>query len=100
MTEPLRHELELHCYRLLGSVQDAEDLVQETFLAAWRGYDGFEGRSSLKTWLYKIATNRCLNSLRDHKHTAFELPTDRPEPTRMGEPLWMQPMPDEVYEER
>jgi RNA polymerase sigma-70 factor (ECF subfamily) len=100
LTEPLRRELEVHCYRLLGSVQDAEDLVQETFLAAWRGYEQFEGRSSVRTWLYKIATNRCLNALRDHRHKAVELPADRPEPTRMGEPLWLQPLPDEAYEAR
>ena len=100
MTEPLRRELELHCYRMLGSVQDAEDLVQETFLAAWRAFDGFEGRATLRTWLYKIATNRCLNALRDSSRRPFELPQDPPEPTRMGEPLWLQPLPDEHYETR
>src|SRR3982751_2988570 len=65
LTDPHRRELQVHCYRILGSVQDAEDLVQETLLAAWRGLGGFEGRSSLRTWLYRIATNRCLNALRD-----------------------------------
>ena len=55
----------MHCYRLLGSVTDAEDVLQETLLAAWRGLDGFEGRASLRSWLYRIATNRCLNALRD-----------------------------------
>src|SRR3954467_3480132 len=103
MTEPLRHELELHCYRLLGSVQDAEDLVQETFLAAWRTYDTFEGRSSVRTWLYKIATNRCLNALRDSRRRPVELREAPPAPTRMGEPLWLQPYPDdpdERYEAR
>src|ERR1044072_8619056 len=88
-SEPLRHELELHCYRLLGSVQDAEDLTQETFLAAWRAYDEFEGRSSFRTWLYRIATNRCLNALRDQSRrpNETEFVEDPPEPTRMGEPL-------------
>src|SRR5262245_35510202 len=64
LVEPFRRELQLHCYRLLGSVQDAEDLVQETLLAAWRGLDGFEERASLRSWLYRIATNRSLNAIR------------------------------------
>src|SRR5436853_7031536 len=65
LTDPCRGELQLHCYRILGSVQDAEDMVQETLLAAWRGLNRFEERASMRTWLYKIATNRCLNALRD-----------------------------------
>ncbi|MBE2318646.1 sigma-70 family RNA polymerase sigma factor [Solirubrobacter sp. CPCC 204708] len=101
-TEPLRRELELHCYRMLGSVQDAEDLVQETFLAAWRGFDAFEGRSSLRTWLYRIATNRCLNALRDaaRRPDEHEFPAEPPEPTRWGDAPWLQPLPDEIYEAR
>src|SRR4051794_18468300 len=98
-SEPLRRELEVHCYRMLGSVQDAEDVVQETFLAAWRGLDGFEGRASLRNWLYKIATNRCLNAVRDKsRHPEAELPVDPPDPTRFGEPLWLQPYPDDPDE--
>jgi len=62
---PHRRELEVHCYRITGSVQDAEDMVQETLLAAWRGLAGFKERSSVRAWLYRIATNRCLNALRD-----------------------------------
>jgi RNA polymerase sigma-70 factor (TIGR02960 family) len=99
LTEPYRHELQLHCYRILGSVQDAEDMLQETMLAAWRGLDGFQERASMRTWLYKIATNRCLNALRDSGRrprtaagSAFLSPP--PEPTRRGEPLWLQPYPD------
>src|SRR5204862_6043547 len=65
LVEPFRRELQLHCYRLLGSVQDAEDLVQETLLAAWRGLNGFEERASLRSWLYRIATNRSLNAIRE-----------------------------------
>src|SRR3954452_14812026 len=62
-SEPLRRELFAHCYRMLGSVQDAEDAVQETFLAAWRGLAGFEGRSSLRTWLFRVSTNTCLRMI-------------------------------------
>jgi RNA polymerase sigma factor (sigma-70 family) len=95
LTEPYRRELEVHCYRILGSVQDAEDLVQETLLAAWRGIEGFAGRSSVRTWLYRIATNRCLNALRDASRRpggttgAPDMPPDPPAPTRVGEPLWL-----------
>jgi RNA polymerase sigma-70 factor (TIGR02960 family) len=100
-TEPLRRELELHCYRMLGSVQDAEDMVQETFLAVWRHLETFEGRATLRTWLYKIATNRCLNFLRDtsRRPDEVELPeNDHPEPTRADEAPWLQPYPDDPYE--
>ena len=102
LAERYRHELQVHCYRILGSPQDAEDLVQETLLAAWRGLDGFVGRSSVRTWLYKIATNRCLNALRDASRRpgggAPQLPPDPPEPTRVAEPLWLQPYPDALLD--
>jgi RNA polymerase sigma-70 factor (ECF subfamily) len=98
LTDPYRRELQLHCYRILGSVQDAEDLLQETLLAAWRGLEGFEGRASLRAWLYRIATNRCLNALRDSERRPLETRTDLPAPTRIGEPLWLEPYPDVMLE--
>src|SRR6202165_6133719 len=101
LTDRYRRELQLHCYRILGSVQDAEDLLQETLLAAWRGLERFEQRASLRAWLYRIATNRCLNTLRDagrRPPPALDLPFDTPEPTRVGEPTWLQPYPDVVLD--
>lgn len=97
LTQPYRRELQVHCYRILGSVQDAEDMLQETMLAAWRGLDGFEGRASIRSWLYRIATNRCLNALRAGDRQSREPRKPEvalPEPTRRGEPLWLEPYPD------
>ena len=104
LTEPYRRELQLHCYRILGSVQDAEDMLQETLLAAWRGLDRFEERASVRAWLYKIATNRCLNALRDSgrrpRPAAAPGLADPPsEPTRRAEPLWLQPYPDALTDD-
>jgi len=100
LVEPYRRELHLHCYRILGSLQDAEDVVQETLLAAWRGLRGFEERSSLRAWLYRIATNRCLNALRDRTRRPREVPpmAEPPKPTRVAEPMWLDPYPDVLLE--
>lgn len=98
LTEPHLHELHVHCYRMLGSIDDADDLVQETLIAAWRSLDGFEGRSSLRAWLYRIATNRCLNAIRDGKRRPPPAPTppfDPPPPTRTVDVPWLQPYPDD-----
>jgi len=109
LVDPHRRELEVHCYRILGSAQDAEDALQETLLAAWRGFGGFEGRSSLRTWLYRIATSRCLNALRAGRRrprtrtgAEMDLPLpkgDLPEPTGLGEVVWLEPYPDVLLEE-
>jgi len=98
LVDPYRRELQLHCYRILGSLQDSEDLLQETLLAAWRGLDKFEGRASLRSWLYRIATNRCLNARRDSARRAPEPRADLPGPTRMTEPPWLEPYPDVLLE--
>ncbi len=100
LVDAYRRELQLHCYRMLGSIQDAEDLLQETLLAAWRGLDRFEGRASLRAWLYRIATNRCLNALRDRKRRPQEVVSmvEPPEPTRLAEPTWLEPYPDALIE--
>ena len=100
LVEPYRRELQLHCYRILGSLQDAEDQLQETLLAAWRGLDGFEGRASLRAWLYRIATNGCLNALRGRRRRPQEVShmVEPPEPTRRVESIWLEPYPDHLLE--
>ena len=102
LTEPHRRELQVHCYRMLGSFQDAEDALQDTLLAAWQGLGGFEGRASLRTWLYRIATNRCLNARRSASRRPakeWDVPdVEPPEPTRLGEVVWLEPYPDALLE--
>ncbi len=99
---PHRRELQLHCYRMLGSFQDAEDALQDTLLAAWQALAGFEGRASLRTWLYQIATHRCLNLRRSASRRPareWDIPgVDPPEPTRRGEVLWLEPYPDALLD--
>ena len=100
LTDPHRRELQVHCYRIVGSLQDAEDLLQETLLAAWRGLDRYEGRASLRAWLYRIATNRSLNALRAGARRPREVNpmSEPPEPTRRTEPVWLEPYPDVLLE--
>lgn len=101
LTAPYRRELQLHCYRILGSLQDAEDLLQETLLAAWRGLEQFEGRSSLRAWLYTIATNRCLNALRDRGRRPQTVAGagSGPHPAEsFAEISWLEPYPDVLLE--
>jgi RNA polymerase sigma-70 factor (TIGR02960 family) len=102
LTEPHRRELQVHCYRMLGSFQDAEDALQDTLLAAWQSLAGFEGRSSLRTWLYRIATNRCLDARRAASRRPakeWDVPNVQPpEPTRLDEIVWLQPFPDSLLE--
>jgi RNA polymerase sigma-70 factor (ECF subfamily) len=100
LAEPYRSELRLHCYRMLGSFDDAEDTVQETMVAAWKGIAGFEGRASMRTWLYRIATNRCLNAKRDaaRRPTVPAAPFRPPEANGRSEVTWLQPYPDALLE--
>jgi RNA polymerase sigma-70 factor (ECF subfamily) len=102
LTEPHRRELQVHCYRMLGSFQDAEDALQDTLLAAWQGLEGFQSRASLRTWLYRIATNRCLNARRSagrRPAKEWNIPgVQPPEPTRLGEVVWLEPFPDALLE--
>jgi RNA polymerase sigma-70 factor (TIGR02960 family) len=102
LTEPYRRELQVHCYRMLGSFQDAEDALQDTLLSAWQGLGGFEERATLRTWLYRIATNRCLNARRSasrRQAKEWDVPgVEPPEPTRLGEVVWLEPFPDAMLE--
>jgi RNA polymerase sigma-70 factor (TIGR02960 family) len=102
LTEPYRRELHVHCYRMLGSFQDAEDAAQETLLAAWRGLGRFEGRASIRTWLYRIATTRCLNARRSagrRPAKEWDVPdVEPPAPTRLGEIVWLEPFPDALLD--
>ncbi|WP_371404803.1 sigma-70 family RNA polymerase sigma factor [Kribbella sp. NBC_00662] len=102
LTEPHRRELQVHCYRMLGSFQDAEDALQDTMLSAWRGLERFDGRASLRTWLYRIATNRCLDTLRAARRRPakqWDIPgTEPPEPTGLGEIHWLEPYPDALLD--
>jgi RNA polymerase sigma factor (sigma-70 family) len=102
LVDPYLRELQVYCYRFLGSVQDAEDALQDTLLAAWQGLAGFEGRASVRTWLYRVATSRCLDALRSARRrppTSAPPPgLEPPEPTRLGELLWLEPYPDALLE--
>jgi RNA polymerase sigma-70 factor (TIGR02960 family) len=101
LTDPYRRELQVHCYRMMGSLTDAEDMLQETMLAAWRGLAGFQQRASLRSWLYRIATNQCLNALRSasRRIPAEPIPPFQPpEPSRRGEVTWLQPYPDALLD--
>jgi len=104
IADAYRGQLHVHCYRILGSAQDAEDLVQETLLGAWRGIERFEGRSTLRSWLYRIATNLCLNALRARGRRLPEMPPppeqppDPPPPTGEREAIWLEPYPDSMDE--
>src|SRR5689334_23916640 len=100
LTGQFRGELLAHCYRMLGSAADAKDVVQETYLRAWRSFEGFEGRSSVRTWLYRIATNACLTAIKRGRRRPLPSglggPADDPEApvvASLAEP-WLQPLPD------
>jgi RNA polymerase sigma-70 factor, ECF subfamily len=107
LVAPYQRELQVHCYRMLGSAQDAEDAMQDTLLSAWQGLAGYEGRASLRTWLYRVATSRCLDALRSARRRPQPAAAvdagdpamadlKPPEPTRLGEVLWLEPYPDDL----
>jgi RNA polymerase sigma-70 factor (ECF subfamily) len=99
LVSPYQRELRVHCYRMLGSVQDAEDALQDALLAACQGLAGFEARASVRTWLYRVVTNRCLNARRTmarRQGTSAPPEPEPPEPTRLGKVTWLQPCPDEL----
>jgi RNA polymerase sigma-70 factor (ECF subfamily) len=102
LVDPYRRELQVYCYRFLGSVHDAEDALQDTLLSAWQGLAGFEGRASVRTWLYRVATSRCLDALRSSRRrpqtSAPPAGLEPPDPTRLGELLWLEPYPDVMLE--
>jgi RNA polymerase sigma-70 factor (TIGR02960 family) len=99
LTDPYQRELRVHIYRIVGSAQDAEDLLQETLLGAWRGLEQFEGRASVRAWLYRIATNRSLDALRARRRRPEgQRMTQMPEPTHWSEPVWLEPYPDTLLE--
>jgi RNA polymerase sigma-70 factor (ECF subfamily) len=104
LTEPYRHELQLHCYRILGSVQDAEDIVQETLLRAWRRLETYEGRAPLRAWLYKIATNACFDTLAKRPRRVLPAaqfaPADPRQPFAppITEAIWLEPYPDDLID--
>jgi RNA polymerase sigma-70 factor (TIGR02960 family) len=102
LVDPYRRELLVHCYRMLGSIQDAEDALQDTLLAAWQGLGEFEERASVRTWLYRIATNRCVNARRSATRRPvkeWDVPgVEPPEPTSLGEVAWLEPFPDVLLE--
>ncbi|BCB74067.1 RNA polymerase subunit sigma-70 [Phytohabitans flavus] len=100
LVEGHRHELQVHCYRMLGSLDDAEDLVQETFLRAWRKRDTFQGRSTFRAWLYRIATNACLDFLERNPRQPRPRPgtPDAAAPTSPDNVAWLQPFPDRMIE--
>jgi RNA polymerase sigma-70 factor (TIGR02960 family) len=101
LVEPHRRELHVHCYRMLGSVEDADDAVQDALLAAWRALPAFQARASVRTWLYRIATNTCLNLIRGatrRPQLAGPLPSTAPAPTGVEKVTWLQPYPDELLD--